>query len=130
MDNKPRLLVVDDDSGMRNQLKWGLDKFEVVTAQNRQDALEKFQLHQPHVVTLDLGLPPDAEGTKEGMAILQLILQRAPATRIVVVSGATEEDSAEKAVSLGAFEFYAKPVDIEQLSKIVDAAYLAFEPDQ
>ena len=42
MEDKRKLLIVDDDPGMRSQLKWGLDDFEVHTAEDRQNALEQF----------------------------------------------------------------------------------------
>ena len=127
MASKRKLLVVDDDPGMRNQLKWGLDKFDVYTAENRQDALTKFNQLQPQVVTLDLGLPPDANGIQEGLAILEQIIKQAPTTRVVVISGCTEENCSKRAVETGAFEFYPKPVEINKLSEIIDRAYQAFE---
>jgi len=127
MEDKRRLLVVDDDPGMRSQLKWGLDEFEVYTAEDRQDALEQFCKFNPHVVTLDLGLPPDAEGTKEGMATLQQILKQAPETKVVVISGSTDITSAERAVKNGAFEFYPKPVDLQQLGIIIERAYESYK---
>ena len=121
--DKLKLLVVDDDPGMRNQLKWGLDEYEVHTAKDRTDALVQFAQLNPRVVTLDLGLPPDAEGTHEGMETLQQILQQAPETKVVIVSASTEVGSAKKVVEHGAFEFHSKPVDIKQLSKIIERAY-------
>jgi two-component system, NtrC family, response regulator len=127
MVDKPMLLVVDDDPGMRSQLKWGLDEFDVYTAEDRQDALELFNKLKPMVVTLDLGLPPDAEGIQEGLATLQQILKQAPATRIVVVSGCIEKDCAERAVKSGAFEFCSKPIEINKLNVIISRAYESFK---
>jgi len=127
MEDKRKLLIVDDDPGMRSQLKWGLDDFEVYTAEDRHDALEQFSKLSPHVVTLDLGLPPDAEGTQEGMATLQQILKLSPETKVVVVSGSNDETSAERAIKFGAFEFYPKPVDIQRLSEIIERAYESYE---
>jgi len=127
MADKRKLLIVDDDPGMRSQLKWGLDDFEVYTAEDRQDALEQFIKLSPQVVTLDLGLPPDAEGTQEGMATLKQILKQAPETKVIVVSGATDETSAERVIKSGAFEFYPKPVDIHKLGDIIERAYGAYK---
>ena len=127
MSSNRKLLIVDDDPGMRTQLKWGFDSFEVHTAEDSINALEQLSKHQPPVVTLDLGLPPDEEGTQEGFAILKLILEKAPETRVVVVSGTTDSSSAKKAVDSGAFEFYPKPVDIDQLNQIVERAYQSFK---
>jgi len=123
MVNKRTLLVVDDDPGMRSQLKWGLDEFEVHTAEDREDALRQFSELRPDVVTLDLGLPPDEEGIGEGLATLEQIMKRAPATKVVVVSGCVEADCAKRAVESGAFEFYPKPVDIDKLGEIIDRAF-------
>lgn len=121
-----RLLVVDDDPGMRTQLKWNFDKFEVITADDRQHALEAFNKYHPPVVTLDLGLPPDADGSHEGFEILRLILEAAPQTRVLIVSGSTEKGNAQKAVECGAYCYLAKPVDMTKLSAAVEQAYLAY----
>lgn len=126
-ENHEILLVVDDDPGIRTQLRWGLDQYHVITAENRADALEQILAHRPKVVTLDLGLPPDAEGTREGFETLQEILQEAPDTRVVVVSGAMDSNNAEKAMESGAFGCYAKPVNIDKLRDIVEQAYQSYQ---
>ncbi len=130
MSDNRKLLIVDDDPGMRSQLKWGFNGFEVHTAEDRDNALAQFNKYHPPVVTLDLGLPPDEEGTQEGFAILKLILDKAPETKVVVVSGAADTTSAKRAVDSGAFEFYPKPVDIEQLNQIVERAYQSFKKNR
>ncbi len=122
----PKLLIVDDDAGMRSQLKWGLQEFDVITAESREDALEKIDIHQPPLVTLDLGLPPNAEGTTEGFATLKAILEVAPETKVVIVSGSDAKANAPIALDSGAFEFHAKPVDIENLQQVIHNAYEAF----
>jgi len=123
----PKLLIVDDDPGIRTQLKWGLEGYDVLTADSRLHAIEQIDAHHPPLVTLDLGLPPDAEGTTEGFAILKAIIERAPDTKVVVVSGSEEADSAEKAIKNGAFEFYPKPVEIERLQGVIERAYKDFK---
>lgn len=120
------LLVVDDDPGMRSQLKWGFNDFKVITADDRMHALEAFNKYHPPVVTLDLGLPPDAEGSHEGFEILRLILEAAPQTCVLIVSGSTEKGNAEKAEECGAYRYFAKPVDMTKLSAAVEQAYLAY----
>lgn len=124
--SSPKILIVDDDPGIRAQLKWGLEGFDVITADSRSDALEQFELHQPPLVTLDLGLPPNAEGTTEGFETLKQILKRQPETRVVVVSGSDEKDNADKARNQGAFDFYPKPVKLEYLQQLIDRAYEEF----
>jgi len=124
MDN-PKLLVIDDDEGIQTQIKWGIEGFEIVTANSRQNAIEQFEEHHPSVVTLDLGLPPDVEGTSEGFAILDAILLREPNAKVVVVSGSDASVNSMKAKNKGAFDFYAKPIKLENLQELVNLAYKA-----
>jgi two-component system NtrC family response regulator len=121
--NRPRLLVVEDDPGLQRQLRWAYEDFEVLVAGDRESALEAIEAHRPQVVTLDLGLPPDPDGTSEGFALLEAILARAPETRVVVASGHGARESARRAIALGAFDFYQKPVDIDELGFIVSRAF-------
>lgn len=121
-----KLLVVDDDPGMRSQLKWGFDGVDVITAEDRLHALEAFSQYLPQVVTLDLGLPPDSEGIREGFETLRQILEVAPRTRVLIVSGSTEKDNAQKAVEKGAYCYIAKPVNMERLNEAVKQAYMAY----
>lgn len=121
--SNPKILIVDDDEGIRTQLKWGLEGYDVITADTRLHAIEQFDLHHPPLVTLDLGLPPDAEGTTEGFAILKAILKKAPETKIVIVSGSEDLGSAEMARNNGAFEYYPKPVELDRLQQVIKLAY-------
>lgn len=122
---KPKLLIVDDDEGIRAQLKWGIEGFDIITADSREQAIQQFERYQPTLVTLDLGLPPDVEGTSEGFAILAALLERDSDATIVVVSGSDRETNAAKARANGAYDFYAKPVEIDSLQKILNRAYSA-----
>lgn len=119
----PKLLVVEDDKGLQKQLKWGYEDYDVVVAEDRASAIAAVRLHEPKVVTLDLGLPPDPDGTTEGFAILQEVLRLAPKTKIIVASGHGERSSALRAVASGAYDFYQKPVDIDELGLIVRRAF-------
>lgn len=120
---KPKLLVVEDDSGLQAQLKWAYEDFEVVQATDREEALAALRLHSPAVVTLDLGLPPDPDGTSEGFAVLDAIMAMKPDTKIIVASGHDARESALQAIERGAYDFYAKPVDIDELGLIVRRAF-------
>ena len=62
-----RVLVVDDDLGIQKQLKWTLTDFDVVYAADRASAIAQLRRHEPNVVTLDLGLPPDPTNASEGL---------------------------------------------------------------
>lgn len=122
-ESKPKLLVVEDDPGLQAQLKWAYDSFEVLTAGDRQSALASLRADMPAVVTLDLGLPPDPDGTSEGFAVLDAIIALKPDTKVIVASGHGAQESALQAIAKGAYDFYQKPVDIDTLGLIVDRAY-------
>jgi len=125
--SNPKILIVDDDKGIRSQLKWGLEGYDVITADSRVNALEQFGLHHPPIVTLDLGLPPDAEGTTEGFATLKEILKKAPETKVVIVSGSMVSDNAERAISKGAFDYYSKPLELTRLQQLITEAYADYK---
>src|SRR4051795_7804858 len=121
------LLIVEDDEGLQRQLKWAYEGYRVVCAGNRQSAIEAVRTHEPAVVTLDLGLPPDPDGTDEGFATLAEILRLKPDTKVVVATGHGARESALKAVAMGAYDFYKKPVDIDELGLIVARAFHVHE---
>jgi two-component system NtrC family response regulator len=123
----PVLLIVEDDEGLQRQLKWAYEGYRVVSAGNSSTAIEMMRLHEPAVVTLDLGLPPDPDGTSEGFATLTEILALKPDTKIIVASGHGARESALKAIALGAYDFYRKPVDIDELGLIVSRAFHVYE---
>ena len=124
---KPKLLIVEDDEGLQAQLRWAYDNYEVVIAGNRDQALAALRAEEPAVVTLDLGLPPDPDGTSEGFAVLDAIMAMKPDTKVVVASGHGARESALQAIDRGAYDFYQKPVDIDQLGMIVDRAFRLHE---
>ncbi len=117
------LLVVEDDTGLQSQLRWSFEDLEVVTAGDRATALERLRAHQPAVVLQDLGLPPDAAGTAEGFATIAEILEEAPHTKIIVITGNGDRDNAVKSIGSGAYDFCSKPLDLEVLRLIVDRAF-------
>ncbi|MFQ3596369.1 MAG: PEP-CTERM-box response regulator transcription factor [Sphingomonadaceae bacterium] len=121
--DRPVLLVIEDDPGLQRQLKWAYEAYEVIAASDRESALAMVRDARPDVVTLDLGLPPDPDGVSEGFATLEGILAIAPHTKVVVASGHGARESARRAIALGAFDFYQKPVDIDELGFIVSRAF-------
>jgi len=124
---KHRLLVVDDDPGIRRQLKWALEEFDAVECEDRASALAAARTEAPAVVLLDLGLPPDPDGPSEGLTALSEILEVAPASKVIVMTGQKERSFAVKAVALGAYDFYEKPVDLDELELIVRRASNLYE---
>lgn len=122
-EGKRKLLIVEDDLGLQKQLKWSYEDFEVFCASNRDEALNLLRSEEPDVVTLDLGLPPDPDGTTEGFATLDEMLKLKPDTKVIVASGHGARESAKHAISAGAWDFYQKPVDIDELHLIVKRAF-------
>jgi len=119
---RPRLLIVEDDPGLQAQLKWAYEDFEVTIVGDRTSALAALRAEEPAVVTLDLGLPPDPDGTTEGFAVLDAIMALKPDTKVIVASGHGARESALEAIARGAYDFYRKPVDIDELGLIVRRA--------
>ncbi|WP_304298768.1 PEP-CTERM-box response regulator transcription factor [Chromatium okenii] len=117
------LLVVEDDPGLQSQLRWCFDGFEVQIAGNRTEAMILMRRFRPRVVTLDLGLPPDPGGVTEGLATLTEILQFAPETKVIMVTGNDDRRNAVAAIGLGAYDFYLKPIDAEVLTLVVERAH-------
>ncbi len=122
-EDKPKLLIVEDDPGLQRQLKWASTTSRCIVADSRQAALAALRRHEPPVVLQDLGLPPDPEGVSEGFATLLEILRLAPHTKVIVVTGQLDRENAVKAVGQGAYDFYQKPVDIDVLRLIVQRAF-------
>jgi two-component system NtrC family response regulator len=120
---RPVLLIVEDDLGLQRQLRWAYEGYEIVVASDRAQALDAVRAHEPAVVTLDLGLPPDPDGVTEGFATLRDILSMKPDTKVIVASGHGARDSALRAIADGAWDFYAKPIEIDALGLIVARAF-------
>jgi len=121
---KRTLLVIEDDPGLQSQMKWCFgEDIEVVIAEDNKSALTALRRFEPAVVTLDLGLPPDPGGSTEGFRLLEEILALAPSTKIIIITGREEKENAVKAIGMGAYDFYQKPVDAETLLFVVERAF-------
>mgnify|MGYP001604160829 FL=1 len=97
-------------------MKWALaQEYEVVLAGDRESAMTQFRNARPPVVLLDLGLPPNPGTPQEGLATLSELLALDPQTKVVIISGQGEKETAMKAVGAGAYDFLGKPVDLEVL---------------
>jgi two-component system, NtrC family, response regulator len=120
---KKSILIIEDDPGLQKQLRWSFDGYEVSVAGDRESALAQIRRCEPSVVTMDLGLPPDPDGATEGLATLQLILELAPDTKVIVLTGNQNHDNAVKAIGMGAYDFHQKPCDPELLALVVERAF-------
>ncbi len=119
----PSLLLVEDSQEIREQMTWGLKPFYTVfEAENRVAAVELLKLEKISLVTLDLGLPPDADGVSEGFSTLEQLIDGNPLAKVVVITGNQDRTNALKAIQLGAYDFMEKPVDLEVLKIVLQRA--------
>ena len=128
--DKKSLLVIEDDPGLQRQLRWSFDEYEVLVASDRESALALVRRHEPAVVTMDLGLPPDPDGASEGLATLEQILELAPDTKVIVLTGNQDHGNALKAIAAGAYDFHQKPFDPNILSLVIERAYYLYALQQ
>ncbi|TDP74589.1 PEP-CTERM-box response regulator transcription factor [Roseateles toxinivorans] len=127
MEKLPQLLIVEDDLALQKQIKWSLDRFESVTANDAASALLQFRRHTPAVVTMDLGLPPDPDSVSEGFKLLRDMLNIDPMVKVIVLTGQNDQANALRAIALGAYDFFAKPFDPDLLGLTIDRAFRLFE---
>ncbi len=120
--SETKLLIVEDNPGLRRQLGWSFSDYAVALAGDRAAALAAMRSHRPHLVVLDLGLPPDAQGATEGLATLDELRRMAPATKVVVMTGNEDRANALRAIALGAHDYCQKPMDLDVLRVILQRA--------
>jgi two-component system NtrC family response regulator len=126
-----KLLIIEDNEDIVTQMKWGLTKdYRILTTKNRETAINLIRKERPGVLTLDLGLPPAPDSTEEGFACLQDILKEAPHTKVIVITGNDERKSALRAVNMGAYDFYQKPIDMSELKVILKRAFYLHHIEQ
>jgi len=124
------LLIVEDDLSLQKQLKWSLDRFDSVLADDVASAVLQFRRSNPAVVTMDLGLPPDRDSVSEGFKCLEKLLEIDPMVKVIVLTGQNDQENALRAIRMGAYDFLAKPVEPEVLSLSVERAYRLYELQQ
>jgi DNA-binding NtrC family response regulator len=122
-EHKTTVLVVDDDRLLRRQLHWALvERHRVLEAETRPDAVELLQRERVDVVICDLHLPPDLDGIEEGLAVVEAARGERPAVPVVVITGSDNKQAALEAIRRGAYGFFEKPFDEEEVSHIVTQA--------
>jgi two-component system NtrC family response regulator len=124
------LLIVEDDPALQKQLRWAFDRYETLTAGDRESAVALIRRHRPPVVTMDLGLPPDADSVSEGFKLLEDALSIAPEAKVIVLTGQNDRSNALRAVALGAYDFFAKPFEIDMLGLTIERAYRLYDLQQ
>ncbi|MBK1726600.1 PEP-CTERM-box response regulator transcription factor [Halorhodospira neutriphila] len=128
MSSKPfKLLIVEDDEGLQGQLRWCFDGYELLQAHDRESALTQLRRHEPELLLVDLGLPPDPANASEGLAVLEALLAESPQSKAIVVTGNGDRENALRSIALGAYDYYLKPVEADTLRLIVDRAARLYE---
>jgi two-component system NtrC family response regulator len=119
-----KILIVDDNPDIRQQLKWGFgEEYEILLAGDASRALALFKSHQPKVAILDLGLPPHEESAVEGFGCLAEMLDHNPNAKIIMLTGNSEQENALRAIQMGAYDFYPKPPVLNELKIIINRAF-------
>ena len=122
--SKPKLLIVEDDESIRTQMKWALAQdYEVLLAEDRGSAMDIVKREKPPVVTLDLGLPPRPAEVEEGFSTLSEILSENSYTKVIIITGRGEREHALKAIGQGAYDFFYKPIHIDELKVVLRRAF-------
>jgi two-component system NtrC family response regulator len=125
---QPKLLIVDDDEQIRKQIQWALsEEFCVLSAGDRQSALDTFKKEEIPVVLLDLGLPPHPREAVEGLQALEEMIGLNPLAKVIIVSGNSDRHNALEAVDKGAHDIFPKPVDFDELKVVLHRVYRRIE---
>ena len=120
---KTGILIVEDDDEVRNQMKWALaTQYDVLLAEDRRRALEILKEKRPPLATLDLGLPPSPGDVTEGFLALEEFLRIDPLLKVIVITGQEERKNALESIGLRAYDFFCKPIDIDQLKVVLARA--------
>ena len=113
---KPRILIVDDDSTITQQLYWTLcAEYDVVTANDMQTAIRRATFYKPDISILDLQMPPDRDSPSSGLILLEYIKGQLPHSRVLIMSSNSTSEVRNKCLAAGADGFFAKPFELEDM---------------
>ena len=119
---RDKVLVVDDDQGIRDQLMWALqDNYEVLLAEDGLKAVEVIQDQRPQVVALDISLSPFGQD-EEGFEVLRKTMELDPNVKVIMITGNEPKDLALKAIQMGAYDYFTKPIDLVEIKVIISRA--------
>lgn len=128
---KPKLLIIDDDEDLRTQMKWALaEDYDIVLAEDRSSAMAAMKKAQPSVITLDLGLPPVPAGVDEGFAALDEILAENCHAKVIIITGRGEKENALQGIEKGAYDFFYKPIQLDELKVVLRRAFYVSQLEQ
>jgi len=117
------ILIVDDDKRQRKQIYWALkDYYEFFEAANRPETLQIINENPVDLVLLDLRLPPKENTPEEGMKLLREIKRVHSEISVVVISADGEKKTSLEAVKDGAYDYFTKPLDLEEVKVVLKRA--------
>jgi len=118
---KDLILIVDDDEGIRTQLKWALtNEYQVIMAKDIDEAIEAITNEMPNLITLDITLSLNRD--MEGLEILEKIVMLNPKIKVIMLTGNAQKALMLKAIQMGAYDYYQKPIDLDELKIIIKRA--------
>lgn len=119
-----KILLVEDDTGLRKQIRFSLEKdLSVFEAKNRKEAVQILAENDIDIVVLDLGLPPCENTPDEGLALLDYIFNNL-SSKVIILTGQKTETAAVESIKKGAFDYILKPINMENLFFSIDRALL------
>ncbi|MGH7831041.1 MAG: PEP-CTERM-box response regulator transcription factor [Candidatus Binatia bacterium] len=121
---KPKILFVDDEENILKEMSSTLeDSYHVFTARNESQATAIIQSEKPQVIIVDLSLNSDKPTDLGGLRLLQQINEQESSAQVIIATGNHDETNALEAVRLGAFDYYSKPIALEELKVIIKRAF-------
>jgi two-component system nitrogen regulation response regulator GlnG len=116
----PKLLVVDDEPSILHFFRRAFSgpRFELETAESAKEGLEKVAQDRPDVIVLDVNLSDDS-----GLNLFRQIKEIDSRTPVIFITGHGTTATAIEAMQLGAYEYLLKPLELEELTTLVDRAF-------
>jgi len=112
---KKRILICDDEEGIRESLKLILEKdYDLTFAENGDDAIQKMRSNPADMTILDIKMPK-----KDGLETLKELKKMCPGSKVIIATGYKSVDIAQEALNLGASDYIVKPFDRDKIRKAV-----------
>ena len=119
--NKKKILIIDDEEGIRDQFKWSLKQdYKVLVAGNAEEGIELFKSEHPDLVVSDIAL--SGNGDQDGLQLFEDIQLLDSKVKVIIITGNEQRELAFKAVQMGAYDFYKKPIDLQEFKIILKRA--------
>ncbi|MCH8956989.1 PEP-CTERM-box response regulator transcription factor [candidate division KSB1 bacterium] len=119
--NKKKILIIDDEEGIRDQFKWSLKQdYKVLVAGNAEEGIELFKSEHPDLVVSDIALSEN--GDQDGLQLFEDIQLLDSKVKVIIITGNEQRELAFKAVQMGAYDFYKKPIDLQEFKIILKRA--------